>query len=69
MKEHVHNDESFVDKYGYRRLQEAEKRLDLNDLLKRAEDKKKSDRKFNLLIVCGALCLTLAVYFIFSLSL
>ena len=30
------------------------KRLDLNDLLKRAKDQKKSDKKLNLLIYFGA---------------
>ena len=31
----------------------SEKRLDLNDLLKRAKDQKKNDKKFNLLIYAG----------------
>jgi len=30
------------------------KRLDLNDLLKRAKDQEKNDKKFNLLIYAGA---------------
>ena len=69
MRENVDRDESFVDKYGYKRLEEAEKRLDLNDLLRRANNKKKSERKFNILIFCGALTVTLVFYLLFSLSL
>ena len=33
----------------------SKKRLDLNDLLKRAKEQKKSDNKLNLLIYTGAL--------------
>ena len=33
----------------------SKKRLDLNDLLKRAKEQKKSDKKLNLLIYTGAL--------------
>ena len=32
----------------------SKKRLDLNDLLRRAKDQKKNDKKFNLLIYSGA---------------
>ena len=32
----------------------AKKRLDLNDLLKRAKDQEKNDKKLNLLIYSGA---------------
>ena len=32
----------------------SEKRLDLNDLLKRAKDQEKNDKKLNLLIYAGA---------------
>ena len=32
----------------------SKKRLDLNDLLKRAKDQKKNDKKLNLLIYSGA---------------
>ena len=32
-----------------------EKRLDLNDLLKRAKDQEKNDKRLNLLIYAGAL--------------
>ena len=33
----------------------SEKRLDLNDLLKRAKDQEKNDKRLNLLIYAGAL--------------
>ena len=42
------------DRYGYRSLEVPKKRLDLNDLLKRAKDQKKNDKKLNLLIYSGA---------------
>jgi len=35
-------------------LETSEKRLDLNDLLKRAKDQEKNDKKLNLLIYVGA---------------
>ena len=41
---------SKVVQYGYKSFQINEKRLDLNDLIKRAKDEKKNDKKFNLLI-------------------
>ena len=42
-------------RYDYRPLSDnAEKRLDLNDLLKRAKDQEKNDKKLNLLIYAGA---------------
>ena len=33
----------------------SEKRLDLNDLLKRAKDQEKNDKRLNILIYAGAL--------------
>ena len=43
------------DHYGYRPLLDAtKKRLDLNDLLRRAEDEKSRNKKINLLIFSGA---------------
>jgi len=43
----------------------SNKRLDLNDLLKRVEDQKKSDKKINILIYSGAVsAITIFVLFI-----
>ena len=42
------------------------KRLDLNDLLKRAEEEKKSDKKLNLLIFSGTIAVTAVLGLIFS---
>ena len=47
-------------------FKEAKKRLDLNDLLKRAADQKKHDRKFNLLIFCGAASVVVVFYLLFN---
>ena len=43
------------------------KRLDLNDLLKRVKDRKKNDKKINLLIFSGAASLVLVVFLLLSL--
>jgi len=42
----------------------SKKRLDLNDLLKRAKDQKKNDKKLNLLIYSGAVSVT-ALFILF----
>ena len=42
------------------------KRLDLNDLLKRAEEEKKSDKKLNLLIFSGTIAVVAVFVLIFS---
>ena len=42
----------------------SKKRLDLNDLLKRAKDQKKNDKKLNLLIYSGAASVT-ALFILF----
>ena len=39
------------------------KRLDLNDLLKRAKDQEKNDKKLNLIIYAGVACV-IAVFFL-----
>ena len=44
----------------------SKKRLDLNDLLKRAKDQKKNDRKLNLLIYAGAVFVIVFFVLIFS---
>ena len=42
------------EQYGFKPLGKSKKRLDLNDLLQRAKDEEKNDKKFNLLIYAGA---------------
>ena len=44
----------------------SKKRLDLNDLLKRAKDEEKNDKKFNLLIYFGAAFVIVAFSFLVS---
>ena len=45
----------------------SKKRLDLNDLLKRAKDQKKNDKKINLLIYSGAASVIVAFILLLSL--
>ena len=42
-------------------------RLDLNDLLKRAKDQKKNDKKANLLILSGAATVVFVVFLVLTL--
>ena len=44
----------------------SKKRLDLNDLLKRAKDQEKNDKRLNLLIYAGALSVIVAFVLILS---
>ena len=56
------------DKYGYIKSSETVKsRLDLNDLLQRAKEEKKSDIKTNVLILSGAFLIVLVVFLMLSL--
>ena len=45
----------------------AKPRLDLNDLLKRAKDQKKNDKKANLLILSGAITVAFVVFLLLNL--
>ena len=45
----------------------AKPRLDLNDLLKRAKDQKKNDKKANLLILSGAFTVVFVVFLVLTL--
>ena len=67
MRENVNQDKSDLDQYGLRPLGSERKRLDLNDLLKRAESERKNDRKFNLLIFCGAFSVVVVFFLLLSL--
>ena len=45
----------------------AKPRLDLNDLLKRAKDQKKNDKKANLLILSGVVTVAFVVFLLLNL--
>ena len=66
VKEDLHED-----RYGYlmpeKNKFESKKRLDLNDLLKRMEDQKKSDKKLNHLILSSAAGIVAVVILFFTL--
>ena len=67
MRENVNRDQSDIDRYGYRPLESEEKRLDLNDLLKKVKNERKNDRKNNMLIFSGVF--TIVLVFVLFLSL
>ena len=66
MRESVNQDKSDIDQYGFRPLEREKKRLDLNDLLRRAKSQKKDDRKFNLQIFFGATIVVGVLYLLLS---
>jgi len=54
--------------YGYKSLLDKnEKRLNVNNLLRRIKDEKKEDKKFNLLIFSGASVVVLLFLLLLSL--
>jgi len=56
------------DRYGYTKsVKTTGSRLDLNDLLKRLEDRKKDDKKINILIISGVFVLAVVFFLILSL--
>ena len=55
------------DRYGYRPFEATAKRLDLNDLIKRAKAEEKIDKKVNLLIFSGAASVVLVFIILLSL--
>ena len=56
------------DRYGYKALSDdTEKRLDLNDLLRRAADEKNRDKKVNILIFSLATSAVLVFFLLLSL--
>ena len=56
------------DRYGYKALSDdTKKRLDLNDLLKRAADEKNRSKKVNILILSGATSAVLIFFLLISL--
>jgi len=67
MRGKVNELKSEEDRYGYRPFRAAEKRLDLNDLIKRAKTEAKNDKKFNLLIFSGAASVVVVFFILLSL--
>ena len=67
MRRKVSQVKSDEDRYGYRTLENSKKRLNLNDLLRRAKDEEKNDKKFNLLIYSCAAFVIVVFSFIVSL--
>ena len=64
----AHNRTEIEDHYDYKSLSNnATKRLDLNDLLKRVKDQKKYDKKANLLILSGAVTVAFVVFLLLNL--
>ena len=69
MREKANQDRNRGKKYALSRpVNEPipKKRLDLNDLLRRAQDKKKSDKKYNFLIFSGAAFVVVVFYLLTS---
>ena len=68
MRGKVSQVESDDDLYGYKPLlKTTDKRLNVNNLLRRIEDEKKKDKKFNLLIFSGAISVVLVFLLLLSL--
>ena len=65
VKGEIHNPDG---RYNFiERTKTFSKRLDLNDLLKRAKERREKDKKLNILIFSGATTLAAIVLVIFSL--
>ena len=68
MRGKVNQTKSDGELYGYKQLLGATgKRLNVNNLLRRIEDEKKKDKKFNLLIFSGAISVVLVFLLLLSL--
>ena len=55
------------DQYDFKPLEESKKRLDLNELLQRAKDEEKNDKRYNLLIFSGAVSVIIVFFLLLSL--
>tara|TARA_B100000029_G_scaffold256180_1_gene252937 strand:+ start:1508 stop:1714 length:207 start_codon:yes stop_codon:yes gene_type:complete len=67
MKHKIEELRAEQDRYGFMsRAETTTKRLDLNDLLKRAEQKKNQDKKQNMLIVSSVLMVVVLVFAFFA---
>ena len=67
MKMRASRVKSDEDQYDFKPLEESKKRLDLNDLLQRAKDEEKNNKKFNLLIFSGATSVVIVFFLLLSL--
>ena len=66
MRENINRDKADLDQYGFRPFKDQSKRLDLNDLLQRVKNQKKNDKKFNLIVFCGAATVAAILYLLLS---
>lgn len=68
MRGKVSLEKSDSDHYGYKPLLDTtDRRLNVNNLLRRIEDEKNKDKKFNLLIFSGAISVVLVFSLLLSL--
>ena len=67
MKHKVEELNEDQDRYGFiNRVEAATKRLDLNDLLKRAKEKESRDKKQNVLIVSSVIMVVTLAFVFFA---
>tara|TARA_Y100000590_G_scaffold373576_1_gene437447 strand:+ start:163 stop:369 length:207 start_codon:yes stop_codon:yes gene_type:complete len=67
MKHKVEELNADQDRYGFiNRVEAATKRLDLNDLLKRAKEKESRDKKQNVLIVSSVIMVVTLAFVFFA---
>ena len=67
MKMRASRVKSDEDQYDFKPLGKSKKRLDLNDLLQRAKDEEKNDKRYNLLIFSGAASVVIVFFLLLSL--
>ena len=67
MKVRASRVKSDEDQYGFKPFGKSRKRLDVNDLLQRAKDEEKNDKKYNLLIFSGAASVVIVFFLLLSL--
>ena len=69
MRGKVNQVKSYVNLYGYRPLTGTkDKRLNLNNLLKRIKNEEKKDKKLNLLIFSGATSAVIVFFLLLSIQ-
>ena len=68
MREQASKDKSNLEDYGFKPYRATEKKLNLNDLLKRIEIQKKKDKKTNILVFCGAIFAVVTFIYFYSLK-
>ena len=67
MKVRASRVKSDEDQHGFKPFGKSKKRLNLNDLLQRAKDEEKNDKRFNLLIFSGAASVVIVFFLLLSL--